>query len=241
MYKFLISWMILCPLMSLRSQIQLDFQSTDSITYDCYIKGDWEKLISTGHQAIKGGVISKFLHQRMGYAYFVKKQYVQARNQYEKALYFDESDQNTRLYLYYCGINLGEDEYARFQLSKLSDETKKWLKIDDTRMVDAVDVEYNYKINHSGTRTNPIFYKTGINSILWNRLSLYQSFSQFFQTVNTASPAKQTEYLARANWLFSPNVLCIPMFTILYQEQIFFKQGLIPTLIGFYLMHMLPF
>jgi len=186
--------------MVVQAQKPITFQSADSISYQCYLVGDWDKLINFGNEAILQGVEFKTLYQRMGYAYFVNKNYFAAQSKYEKALKFDESDEGTRLYLYYCGINTGDDAATGFHANKMQKETQQKLGLKPFKIVSAVDVEYNYKNNLVNLRSNPNYYRLGISTKISHRLSLYQTVSQYSQTVNSSTYTTQTEYYVALNW-----------------------------------------
>ncbi len=135
----------------------------------------------------------------MGYAYFIKHNYYASQKQYEKALAFDENDAITHEYLYYCGLNTGNDAYSRYHAAKLSAELKKKLGIHAFNPIASVDVEYNYKYNNITTRSNPAYYRAGIYTQTGYRVSIYQSASDYKQTVNSVL-IKQPEYFALINW-----------------------------------------
>ncbi len=198
MYKFLIIILLLFPVV-LKAQDSLSFNSADSITYSCYLTGDWDQLIETGKQAIAQNIDFKWLRQRMGYAYFIKQDYYASQKQYEAALVFDKDDIITCEYLYYCGLNNGNDAYSRYQAAKLSAELKKKLGIHAFNPIASVDVEYNYKYNNNNTRSNPVYYRAGIYTQAGYRLSLYQSISDFKQTIDSVL-IKQPDYFALINW-----------------------------------------
>ncbi|MEI7676109.1 MAG: hypothetical protein WCJ03_04955 [Bacteroidales bacterium] len=182
MYKWIII-LLLTTTFSLQAKESLDFLSTDSITYQCYLKGDWDKLISTGKRAIADDIDFKRLRQRMGYAYFVKQDYFAAKVQYEMALKLDETDADTRAFLYYCGMYIGDEDFARFHAAKLSDEIRQSLNMKRFKLIDAVDLEYNKKTNNTDYRSNPIYARIGLKTRLGYRLSLYQSLSKYSQGV----------------------------------------------------------
>ncbi len=177
----------------------------DSITYQYYLKGDWEKLISTGKEAIHEHVDFKYLRQRIGYAYFVKGDYYASEEQYEKALSFDKKDSITRIYLYYCGLYTNNESLIRYRVSKLPVNEKKSLLVKPLRVLDAIDVEYNYRINRDQTRSNPNYYRIGVNSQLGYRLNLYQSFSTYGQRIDSTG-ISQNEYFALLSWTLTSHI-----------------------------------
>ncbi len=185
-----------------KSQVALTFRSVDSITYQCYLTGDWDNLLATGNLAVAQDIDFKYLRQRMGYAYFAKADYYASLTQYEKALEFDEYDAGTREYLYYCGLNTGNIVYARYHAQKLPDNVKQKLGIKGIDPVATADLEYNYKSNNSDIRSNPTYFRGGIYTHLGYRVSIYQSASDYIQTVNN-SLIKQPDYFALINYSVS--------------------------------------
>lgn len=205
MYKYLILAFLFFPLL-LKSQENITFQQVDSLTYQYFIKGQWKELINLTKKSEPQGIESKFLYQRAGYAYFMMADYSMAREKYEKALKYDAADQITLEYLYYCGLNLGSQESARYYAQNLFPETQKRLGIARLKAIDELDAELNYKSNDATTRSDPSYYRVGISTQLGYRLSLYQAISYYGQTID-GSLAKQPEYFALLKWSMSPNVV----------------------------------
>lgn len=198
MHKLIIIILLLASAM-VNAQDTLTYQSVDSITLHGYLVGDWDKILETGNLAITQNIDFKRLRQRMGYAWFAKANYFASQKQYEKALVFDEFDPDTREYLYYCGLNTGNIAYARFHAKKLSPEAKSRVGIHAFNPVASIDLEYNYKYNNSNTRSNPSYFRAGLYSQTGYRLSIYQSASNYKQTVDSVL-IKQPDYFALVNW-----------------------------------------
>ncbi|MEI6059241.1 MAG: hypothetical protein WCR72_00970 [Bacteroidota bacterium] len=194
MHKLIIIILFLTSL-TVKSQNPITVPEADSMTYQYYLSGDWDKLIETGRQLIAQHVDFKRLYQRMGYAYFNKADYFAAQKQYEKALSFDKYDEGTREYLYYCGINTGNEGTSRYRAKKLPAELKNSLGIKAIKPFAAVDMEYNYKLSSDNTRSDPAYFRAGLYSQLGYRLSVYQSVSDYKQTVNSIR-IKQPDYFA---------------------------------------------
>jgi len=192
MVKYLI---ILLLLLSIKANAQepINFSTVDSTTYNCYLIGDWDKLIKTGENALAHNINFKRLQQRLGYAYFVQHDYFAAQNHYEQALTFDQSDPDTQTYLYYCGLNTNDLGNANFAAEKMPVELQKKLSIRKSKVVDAIDLEYNYKSNNTLTRSDPTYMRFGINSQLNFKTSLYQALSSYQQSID-GTAIKQPEY-----------------------------------------------
>jgi len=201
MYKYLIAFLFF--LMPLSAQQKLNTVMVDSTSYNYYLNGNWNELIDFGKDAMKEGIDFNYLQQRMGYAYFVKGNYFAAIRHYNNALRFDAVDPVSHTYLYYSAVNINDLVMARYHLSKLDAENQAMLKVKKTRLVDAVDLEYNYKINKdyainnaltSDLRSNPHYKRIGLNSQLGYRFSLYQSYSTYSQLTDYINETIQNEY-----------------------------------------------
>ncbi|MFZ4583450.1 MAG: tetratricopeptide repeat protein [Paludibacter sp.] len=184
------------------AQQTITYQTADSVTFACYLNGDWEKLINYGNEAIRQDVDFKNLRKRLGYAHFVKNEFYFAIKQYEKALQFDKNDMDIILYLYYCGLKTSDATIANFYASKLTLDLQKSEALKSSKLLQSADFELNYKINDDSLdiRSNPTYYRFGIMSRLNYRFNLYQAFSQYTQTVNTTTATLQSEYYAGLNF-----------------------------------------
>jgi hypothetical protein len=198
MVRFITAVLVFVSLAA-EAQQPISYLTVDSKTYEYYLKGDWDNLIKTGEEAIEQKVDYKRLRQRMGYAYFVRGDFYNSQIHYEKALTFDEYDTDTHTYLYYCGLNTGNQAYARFHAARLPKDLQQKLKEEAIKPVDVIDVEFNYKANNSNSRSNPTYFRAGITTQLGFRISLYQSVSAYQQTIST-SVTKQPGYFALLNW-----------------------------------------
>jgi hypothetical protein len=172
----------------------------DSISYNYFRLGKWDDLIQYAKIIKHEHYDFKLLRQRVGYAYFAKGDYYASIREYEKAQQFDKKDEITQLYLYYNGLNIGNEQFARYHAGKLTKKKRIELKIQDFRPIDAVDAEYSKKLTNSSLRTNPNFERLGLNTQLGYRLNLYQTFSNFHQIRDYTINVNQYEYFALLNW-----------------------------------------
>ncbi|OIP83184.1 MAG: hypothetical protein AUK44_06005 [Porphyromonadaceae bacterium CG2_30_38_12] len=201
MYKYLI--VILFVSTSVFSQQKLDHATVDSLTYNFYLNGNWNELILLGKRAVNEGIDFKYLQQRLGYAYYAQQNYYAAIRHYQHALIFDADDAVSHTYLYYSALYINDEAMARYHFSKLDAENQAFLKIKKSKLVEAIDLEYNYKINKdyavnnamtSDLRSNPQYKRIGLNSQLGYRFNLYQSYSTFTQKSDYFNQAIQNEY-----------------------------------------------
>lgn len=207
MYKYLtiLIFFMFIGTVSANAQETYTLISSDSITYQYFIKGDWDNLIQAGKASLKQNIDFKWLRQRMGYAYFVKADYYASLNQYEKALTFDKTDSITNYYLYYCGQYTNNESLARYHASKLPAAMQTYIGVKPFKLVDALDVEYNYKMSSNATRSNPSYFRAGLNSQPGYRLNLYQAVSTYSQRIDSAG-IRQNEYFALAEYALTSHL-----------------------------------
>lgn len=212
MRRVIFSLVLIWPLLVLAQQ-SLTLPQVDSLTYQYYMAGDWDNLISVGKSAIKNDIDFKYLQQRLGYAYFLKGDFYEAMRYYENAKTFDKNDETTNLYLYYSGINLGEYAYARHFAAKLPEETRLYLKEKSFKVLSAVDFEYNHKWNSETNRSDPNYMRLGLNTQLGFGLNLYQAVSKYNQNTTYTDiyneyryDIRQDEYYALLSKSFGPNL-----------------------------------
>jgi len=205
MAKFIIALLLFISITA-EAQEPVSSLLADSLSNQYFLKGDWDNLIKTGKNAIANSIDYKKLRQRIGFAYFEKGDYMAAEMQYEKALTYDEFDAESRAYLYYCGLNTGNEPYARFYADKLPAELQKNLGIKPFKPVSMIDLEYNYKTNNSHTRSNPTYIRMGIGTQLGYRLTLYQYVADYEQKIDSSS-YHQPEYFALLNCSVTSHIL----------------------------------
>ena len=192
MYKLLIILSLIS--FPLRAQQKIDAQKMDSLSYNYYMAGDWKQLIEIGKIADENSIDFMYLQQRLGYANFMLGNNYSAIKHYSNALKFDPADQISHTYLYYAAIQVGDNDMAMFHASKLTPESQQYFKLKSFKPLDALDFEYNYKINDSSIRSNPDYTRFGLNSQLSHRLNIYQSVSRYNQINDSITKVRQDEY-----------------------------------------------
>jgi hypothetical protein len=204
---------VLSVSIQMAAQSKLEFGTVDSLTYSYYLNGSWDNLIKLGNEAIDNNIDFKFLRQRLGYAFYSKKDYAGSARQFRKALKFDSYDSFTLECLYYSFLFQGYDDAASIIGGKMDKELKRRLGINLFRPVESISSEYNYKYAGTSLRTNPQYINLGISSRFGSRISLFQMISQYRQTVTIQLPVKdmyvtdeQFEYYGLVKINLSPNL-----------------------------------
>lgn len=204
MRQLMIIMCLVASTFNLSAEETITFSQVDSLIQTYKNQSKWDDLLNIGNKAHKQGIDYKALRQMMGYAYFMNERYDLAQQQYQKSLKFDQSDETSKLMLYYCALNGGDDVATRYYESQLPADTKKILKVRSTKLLDAVDVEYNYKSNDSKIRTNSSYYRIGINTQFFDRVSIYHAASYYKQGIVEGVTSLQSEYYVKANYILSP-------------------------------------
>jgi hypothetical protein len=200
-------------LTSVKAQNSTRLAFVDSVTYQCFLNDDWNTLIQIGQQAVNQGIDFKYLEQRIGYAYYQKRNFYASMHHYEKALKYDPTDQGTLTYLYFSGLETGNTAYARCWAEKFTTENKMNYHQKALRPVSGLDYEYNYQWNSELYRSNPSYQRIGISTDLGYTLSLYQTLSRFKQDASSAddyndyrSNILQNEYYVLLSKQFTANL-----------------------------------
>lgn len=197
-YLFIVVLLISKPLSGYAEE-KITQAYIDSVSLYHYQQGNWDELILTGKLAKNNNISFKWLQQRVGFAFFNKKQYYKSMQHYENALAFDKNDEITHLYLYYNGINTGAIAYARYHAGKLSEASRVYIEQPKFKLIDAVDLEFSYKIPDTTAISDAIYKRGGLNSSIGYQLNLYQTYSSFSQSTDTTQ-TKQNEYFALIGW-----------------------------------------
>ena len=96
----------------------------------------------------------------------------------------------------------------------MSNDAREELLINSFKIIDAAEIEYNFKYAGSYYRSNPQYFRLGIHTKIGNRITLFQSVSVFNQTITIPGNGmgekiseKQPEYYALVNWNLSDHLL----------------------------------
>jgi hypothetical protein len=204
-FKIILIFLIFGFSNAIKAEEQVTFNQIDSISYHFYMTGNWDALIETGELSLANDIDFKWLQQRLGYAWFMKKQYFRSMKHYEQSLQFDQSDETSHLYLYYIGLNTGNISYARAHAGKLSEETQKQIGYKSTKIVNAIDFEYNLKISQeTELRDNAHYMRIGINALPANNMNLYLSTARYNQLFDYTKESNQQEIYGSLQYTFTP-------------------------------------
>lgn len=188
----------------LQAQQNKDELRIDSLSYQYFINADWNSLIKLTEQAQIANIDFKLFQQRLGYAHYVLGNYYQSMTHYTKALKYDSEDEISKSYLALTAYAVGDFDMGKYYSSKLKKETKDYYFLPQNKFFDAVDVEYNYKINNLAIRSNPNYMRLGINISPTYLFDFYQAISSYSQINDGTSNVHQNEYFGLLSYKVLP-------------------------------------
>ncbi len=119
----------------------IDFNSVDQETYKYYNLKNWDSLIIIGREAIKQNIDYYYLRMRLGTAYYEKRNYMKAANNFEKALKFSGADATAFEYLYYCYVFTNREEDARLLSKQFPESLNKKINPPKSKPIDEIYME----------------------------------------------------------------------------------------------------
>lgn len=134
MKKLILIFLISLPLRIVFGQQSTTFIETDTATFRAYINSDWNQIIELGKVAIRNEIDYYYLRLRMGYAHFMKTQYLLSIAHYKKALEFSNNDPVALEGLFYSYLYSGRENDAEKLVSDFPDALKVQLKKEDEKV-----------------------------------------------------------------------------------------------------------
>ncbi len=181
------------------------YRNIDSLSYVLYKQQKWDELIDAGNAALNHGIDYYYLRMRMGVAWYTKQNYRKAIPHFEGALKFNELDETSLEYLYYCYLFSGRQYDVRRLLPKLSKHSKEKIGITGQQVFEEIYIEggpsiaSNQKIKDDWSHPKPedniynsayfydqyTYFHTGFRFKIHPNISIYQGYE------NTAAPFTQ--------------------------------------------------
>ncbi|MEN9522036.1 MAG: hypothetical protein RL065_413, partial [Bacteroidota bacterium] len=200
MYKGLILGVMICLLsFSTHAQKRMTAGYLDTLTYKKYSKGDWGAVLKYGKNAVKHHIDFYYLRCRMGYAYYMKKQYRASAYEYEKALKLYPGGYEALEYLYYCYIENQEFDRASLTYKKFSAEQK--IRIHDYRVPIIKNIQMTSGVKHtnvSQSLRDLNFTSASIGHYVASGFSLFHQYSALQQDAYSSS-IRQHQYYVSAH------------------------------------------
>ena len=252
-YKVIIVLLFLSLWATGFSQEIINSAFVEKKTYQLCLDKNWSELIRYGNLAEKKGFDYFYLQERIGIAYYEKKNYSLAEKHFQKALNYNSSDDLVKEYLYYCALFMGKTEQARKQCSDFSSELSEKTGTKNISSVGSVALEGGIKISNKNTFLNPQnnetenyfspakYLQLGLNHFTKKNVSLTHCVSFFKQQSNSAileknqplvyseNEIKQLQYYLKINIPIKKNWLLSPAFHLVHKNYTSIKPVIHPA------------
>lgn len=159
------------------------FQLIDSLSYQQYLKEDWDNLLNTGKLAKKQDIVYPNLSLRLGYAALMNGNNSLSLKHYQDVLKLNSYQKNA---LYFCALNnlsLIRRDVAIYIANKLSSDEKKLLNLSTKKAIEFADFEISVKPSSTETRKTGQYYRIGFGNRINYRWKLYHSFAMYRQVL----------------------------------------------------------
>lgn len=147
MYKLIAISLLFLSSSGIFAQTKLRSDSVDVKTYDYYVKGEWDKIITLGEEALDSGIDFYYLRMRLGIAEFSRQDYIAAIPNFEKALTFVNNDSNAAGYLFLSNLLSGRDGESEVLSERLTQDQKRKFMVRQTAIFDGLYTESGYTYN----------------------------------------------------------------------------------------------
>lgn len=133
-----------------------NFIEVDTATYRAYLNKDWNRVIEVGKEGLDNDIDYYYLRLRIGYAYFMKKQYRLAIPYYQAALKFSSKDATAMEYLYYSYLYGDRYDDAVKLVSKFSPALKDYLHINRNNPILGISLFATYGTGGTSTEKEAV-------------------------------------------------------------------------------------
>lgn len=143
----------------------------DSVTYDNYLKADWDGLIVNSKEAIGNGFETIAIRKRLAYAYFMKEDYLTSARHYQKIYKNNPMDVDARLMLYHNYLNTANYQRARYYAALFSEEEREYYLVAMNTFITGIDLGGGYQTsdNYSLNSNNNIINNKEYGQQILNR------------------------------------------------------------------------
>jgi hypothetical protein len=118
-----------------------------SLTYDNYLKADWDGLIMNTKEAIKNGFETITIRKRLAYVYFMKEDYLTSASHYHKIYSNNPLDVDARLMLYHNYFNTSNYQRAKSYAVLFTDEEREYYLLPKHTTITSIDLGSGYQTN----------------------------------------------------------------------------------------------
>lgn len=225
--------------LSAMGQPSISFTDVDTASYGAYVRGDWNKLIDIGNEALDNNIDYYYLRMRIGYAYFMRTRYRMAIPHYMKALEFNAKDPVALEYLYYCYEYSGRLADAQKLVVQFPGTLKIYLEQDKAAPITSLGFNFSYAGGASDALIDDIiqsapntvdgvqkvqyhytYYSLSLSHRIGNSVSADHSIGllnrdEFSWTVVNAYPyLSESQTLLQFNYTLGVNITPVSGFTL---------------------------
>lgn len=148
--------MTIFALVPVRAQQSITYIEVDTLTFNAYLAGDWDKILEIGDKALESEIDYYYLRMRMGFALFKKSRYRMAIPHYKKALEFSNNSATAYEYLYYCYQYSGRVQDAEKLIAQFPEALKKSLELTEPNRITDLSLFVSYGTGASEEAKNEI-------------------------------------------------------------------------------------
>ncbi len=204
-----------------KAQDTLAIDDIEIKTYKLYAEKKWPELIAVINQALANEIDYYYLRMRIGIAQFEKGNYNKAEVHFKKAIELNSNDELDKTYLYYCLINNGRDEEARYSSRKFSDSLNRATGEQKERFM--VLFEGGAKLSNQNSFNDPLtknevdyfdpalYFQIGLKHSLKKRVALFHAYTHYNQSTYIGK-VNQNQYYLSANLVLNKNFVLTPAF-----------------------------
>lgn len=142
--KLIILILLIAASGPLAAQHKPNFIEIDTTTYRAYLNKNWDRIIEVGKYGLSNYIDYYYLRLRVGYAYYMKKQYREAIPHYQAALKFSSKDATAMEFLYYSYLYGDRYNDAVKLVSRFTPALKEYLHITSHNPITAVSFFTTY-------------------------------------------------------------------------------------------------
>lgn len=154
---------------------------SDTAHYAAYMLGDWNEVIALGKQARKQGVDHYYLRVRNGYAYYMQGKYMDAAEEFQKAVAFNPYSDFAQTYAIWSQQEAGLRSEALLTRANMPVALRDSLKIAAPRFFDGLSLTGGYRISSAGNYMGSDGAKRIISGAPVAMLSLSHRFGRHVQ------------------------------------------------------------
>ncbi|MCX6185730.1 MAG: hypothetical protein NTU43_01880 [Bacteroidetes bacterium] len=155
----------------------------DSVTYDNYLKANWDGLIVNTKEAIDNGFETFAIRKRLAYACFMKEDYLTSARQYHKIYKNNPLDVDARLMLYHNYLNTANYQRAKYYAAMFTDEERLYYLVPKNTFITSIDLGGGYQTsdNYSLNANNNIINNKVYGQQILNRDLSFAQLGLTFQ------------------------------------------------------------